>query len=155
MGLKIHRLGRAEYRISLWSGEGGLHVDGHWHIGGRRIIYAAQSLSLAQLEVLAHIPDRRQLPPLVHGTAQIPEAVVIEVVEVAQLPAHWRRVAPYAPDTQRIGMDWLQRQSSAVLKVPSAISDEEWNFLLNPAHPDFGKVVTAVPQDFSMDSRLP
>ena len=132
-----------------------MHVDGRWHLAGRRIVYAAQSLSLAQLEVLAHIPDRKQLPLLVHGTAQISEAVTIEVVETARLPANWRGVAPYASDTQRIGMDWLQRQSSAVLKVPSAISDEEWNFLLNPAHLDFSKVVLAVPQDFSMDSRLP
>ena len=153
--MKIHRLGRAEYRTSLWSGVGGLHVDGRWHLAGRQIVYAAQSLSLAQLEVLAHIPDRRQLPLLVRGTAQTQEAVVIEAVEMAQLPANWRRIAPYSPDTQRIGMDWLQRQSSAVLKVPSAISADEWNFLLNPVHPDFSKVVRAVPQDFSMDSRLP
>jgi RES domain-containing protein len=152
--LRIYRLGRAEFRNSLWSGEGGLHVDGRWHTAGRSVVYAAQSLSLSQLEVLVHISDRRQLPPLVYGEADIPDGLVIDAVDIGALPENWRRFAPCEPDTQRIGTEWLQRQSSAVLKVPSAISIDEWNFLFNPAHEDFSKIKLAAPKVFTMDPRL-
>lgn len=153
--MRIYRLGRAEFRTSLWSGEGGLHVDGRWHIAGQRVVYAAQSLSLAQLEVLVHISDRRQIPPLVYGEAEIPEGVTIEAVDIQGLPQNWRQFAPYKSDTQRIGSAWLKRQSSAVLRVPSAISIAEWNLLLNPAHEDFSKIKLAAPKVFTMDPRLP
>lgn len=153
--LRIYRLGRTEFQNSLWNGEGGLHVDGRWHTTGRRIVYAAQSLSLAQLEVLVHISDRRQMPPLVYSEAEIPEGLAIEVVEIKSLPEDWRRFAPYTLETQRIGTEWLKQQSSAVLQVPSAVSIAEWNFLLNPAHEDFSKIKPAASQVFSMDPRLP
>jgi RES domain-containing protein len=155
LGLKVFRLARAEFRRSVWSGEGGLHVDGRWHVAGRRIVYAAQSLSLAQLEVLVHISDRRQMPPLVYSEADIPDSLSIEVVKVAGLPEKWRRFAPYHAQTQRIGADWLKRQSSAVLQVPSAISVAEWNFLLNPAHPEFSEIQLSRPRSFEMDPRVP
>jgi Uncharacterized conserved protein len=155
LGLKIFRLARAEFRRSLWSGEGGLHVDGRWHVAGRRVVYAAQSLSLAQLEVLVHISDRRQMPPLVYGEADIPDTVSIEVIRIAGLPDNWRRFAPYHAETQRIGTDWLKRQSSAVLQAPSAISAAEWNFLLNPTHPEFSQIQLGTAQSFEMDPRVP
>lgn len=153
--MKIFRLARAEFRGSLWSGDGGLHVDGRWHAAGRRIVYAAQSLSLAQLEVLVHISDRRQMPRLAYGEADIPDSLSIEVIKVAGLPDNWRRFAPYHAKTQRVGTDWLKRQSSAVLQVPSAISAAEWNFLLNPAHPEFSRIKLGAPQAFEMDPRVP
>lgn len=152
--MKIFRLARAEFRRSLWTGEGGLHVDGRWHVAGRRVVYAAQSLSLAQLEVLVHIADRRQMPPLVYGEADIPDSLSIEVVKVAGLPGNWRRFAPYHQQTQRIGTDWLWGQSSAVLQVPSAISTAEWNFLLNPLHPDFRRIQLGATRSFEMDPRV-
>lgn len=124
-------------------------------MAGRRVIYAAQSLSLAQLEVLVHISDRRQMPPLVYGEADIPANLTIDVIEIARLPDNWRRFAPYHADTQRIGTDWLKRQSSPVLRMPSAISAAEWNFLLNPAHPEFSRIELGAPQAFEMDPRVP
>ncbi len=138
----------------MWSGEGGLHVDGRWHLAGQRVVYAAQSLSLAQLEVLVHISDRRQIPPLVYGEADVPDDVPVEIVEAARLPRDWRRVAPHSPETQRIGADWLKRQSTAVLRVPSAVSIAEWNVLLNSAHPDFARIAVAPSRAFTMDPRL-
>lgn len=153
--MKVFRLARAEFRRSVWSGEGGLHVDGRWHVAGQRVVYAAQSLSLAQLEVLVHISDRRQMPPLAYSEADIPESLSIEVVKVAGLPENWRRVAPYHAQTQRIGTHWLKRQSSAVLQVPSAISAAEWNYLLNPAHSDFSRIQLGKVRRFEMDPRVP
>jgi RES domain-containing protein len=138
--LRVYRLARADLHASLWSGDGGLHVDGRWHTAGRRIVYTAQSVSLAQLEVLVHISDRRQMPPRIYGDAEIPEGMHVEIIDAARLPNDWRGFAPYHPETQRLGVEWFRRQSSAVLRVPSAISPAEWNVLLNPAHAEFRRI---------------
>ena len=152
---EVFRLANARFRDSLWSGEGGLYVDGRWHEPGRKIIYTAQSLSLAQLEVLVHISNRQHAPQLICAQASLAEDVPMDVIDVALLPEHWRRFSPYSEDTQKLGMKWLAEARSAVLKVPSAISEGEWNFLLNPAHPDFQKIHLGEPTPFAMDPRVP
>jgi RES domain-containing protein len=153
--IKVFRLSAARFKDALWSGDGGVYVDGRWHTPGRRIIYAAQSLSLAQLEVLVHIADRKQLPELVWAHAVIPGTIPAQTIEPASLPQHWRRFAPYCEATQDLGMLWLAEARSAVLKVPSSLSEAEWNFLLNPLHPDFRKVELGEPMPFVMDPRIP
>jgi RES domain-containing protein len=152
--IEVFRLARAEFKDSMWSGEGGLYVDGRWHLPGKRIIYGAQSLSLAQLEVLVHIADRRQIPALSFAVASIPNTMSVPTIDLSALPSDWRQFAPYSGVTQRLGTKWLREMSSAVLKVPSAVSETEWNFLLNPGHTDFRLLNLGVSKDFSMDPRL-
>jgi RES domain-containing protein len=41
-----------------------------------------------------------------------------------------------------------------VLKVPSAIVTEEWNYLLNPLHADFAKLRLGSPKLFGFDRRV-
>jgi len=41
-----------------------------------------------------------------------------------------------------------------VLKLPSAVVPSEFNYLLNPAHPDFGAIRIGEPQVFKADPRL-
>jgi RES domain-containing protein len=41
-----------------------------------------------------------------------------------------------------------------VLELPSVIIRGEPNYLLNPAHPDFRKIVIGKPEPFSFDPRL-
>ncbi|HEY0803309.1 MAG TPA: RES family NAD+ phosphorylase [Steroidobacteraceae bacterium] len=153
--IEVFRLARAELKDSIWSGAGGLHIDGRWHTPGRRILYTAQSLSLAQLEVLVHIADRRQIAALSYAVASILDTMPVPAIDPAALPADWRRFAPCLGVTQRLGMKWLSEMSSAVLKVPSAVSETEWNFLLNPAHSDFRKLKLGASRDFSMDPGVP
>lgn len=129
-------------------------MDGRWHTPGRRIIYTAQSLSLAQLEVLVHIANRRQMPELVSAQAWVPDTVSIQTIEPSTLPEDWRQFSPYSAETQRLGMQWLAEAKSSLLKVPSAISEAEWNFLLNPLHRDFGKLKLGEPKPFVMDPRV-
>src|SRR5690348_8271714 len=153
--IEVFRLGPSRFQDGFWSGDGGLYVDGRWHMRGRRIIYTAQSLSLAQLEILVHIPDRKQLPDLVQARAVIPDDLTMTTIELAGLPTSWRRFSPYCADTQHLGMKWLAEANSAVLKVPSAISEREWNYLLNPGHPDARKLAFGQASSFAMDPRVP
>lgn len=54
-----------------------------------------------------------------------------------------------------IGTRWLTEAKSAVLKVPSATSEHEWNYPLNPVHPDFEQLRLAAPKPFAMEPRVP
>jgi len=53
-----------------------------------------------------------------------------------------------------IGDRWVQERRSAVLALPSAISPDDTNFLLNPTHPDFKRIRIHPPINFDFDPRL-
>ena len=55
---------------------------------------------------------------------------------------------------QEIGDHWLASSSSAVLRVHSAVILDEFNFLLNPRHPEFIKITSESPVPFVFDERL-
>lgn len=86
----------------------------------------------------------------------VPEAMRIKEIKLPDLLKHnpeWTRVINY-PYTQAIGDKWLAERETAILKVPSAIIDLEYNYLLNPAHPDFRQIKVAAIKPFTFDSRL-
>lgn len=57
-------------------------------------------------------------------------------------------------DSQAVGDRWLDSKASAVLRVPSAVVRSEFNYLLNPTHREFSKIVTELPVPFAFDERL-
>jgi RES domain-containing protein len=46
------------------------------------------------------------------------------------------------------------RTEIAALKVPSSVVRNEFNYVLNPRHPDFGKILIGKPEEFTFDPRL-
>jgi RES domain-containing protein len=142
------------WRISNYvdlSGIGGLRAAGRWHSQGRRIVYLADHPSSALLELLVHM-DRDLIPTtyqLLH--IAIPADLEIRAIATGELSGNWRL------DTlasREIGDRWLDQTSSALLRVPSAISEQGQNFLLNPAHPDAAKIVVAETFHAPFDARL-
>ena len=80
------------------------------------------------------------------------EAQIVNV-QVDHLPSDWRAFpGPY--ELRRIGDDWLEKRSSLVLRVPSAIVPIECNYLLNPEHLEFSTVAIGDPESFGLDLRL-
>jgi len=53
-----------------------------------------------------------------------------------------------------IGERWLRPSTSVVLSMPSAVMPNERNFVLNPAHPDFGELTIHSSEPFSFDPRM-
>ncbi|WP_247320099.1 RES family NAD+ phosphorylase [Bradyrhizobium sp. 141] len=117
---------------------------------GRRIVYLADHPSSALLEMLVHID--RDLIPLTYQLLRIaiPDDMVAETVEV-ELPSHWRSSTMAS---REIGDRWLDRSTSVLLQVPSAISAQGSNFLLNPAHPDAARIGVAEVIQAPFDPRL-
>ncbi len=117
--------------------------QGRWHSIGTRVIYAAEHASLAVLETLIHAGGKK-IPPRAMTRITVPDGLPIE-------RAAWMEM----PHSQAFGDDWFRVQRTAVLRVPSiAVNKMEFNYVLNPQHPDFRQVTREEPQEFVFDPRF-
>lgn len=144
----LWRICAAKYLDSAFSGLGGLYVSGRWHQRGQKIVYTAESLALATLEIFVHLEsDRISLVAIKIKTSEKQE-----IEEVSNLSSNWQETEAY-PQLQQIGTEWLKSGRTPILKVPSVIVPVEFNYLLNPEHPDWqlSKILTI---NYQLDRRL-
>ena len=146
------RIVTAAHAEGAFTGNGARTFGGRWHSPGRRVVYTAQSASLAALEILVHLRRQAQLNAFVLFALSFPESLV-ERIDRSALPRDWR-TSPAPPALQELGDAWLIHASSAVLEVPSAVIETESNYLLNPEHPDFARIEVAEAVPFALDLRL-
>jgi RES domain-containing protein len=105
------------------------------------------------IEYFVHL-DRDDPPPdLVVATADVPDDISRVQVTAGRLPPTWRQT-PAPLELAAIGDRFARRRREAILIVPSALSPDECNWLLNPGHPDFRRVRIHVPEPFSYDDRF-
>lgn len=148
----VWRITSNKFIKSAFNGEGARLFGGRWNSRGTPLIYTAESKSLAALEILVHLESPDLLQKFVFFEVKIEEAL-LSYLDPASLPENWREDPPPAA-AQHMGDDWAGSARSAVLRVPSAIVPGEFNYLLNPRHPDFGKLQIGKPQSFLLDHRL-
>ena len=146
------RIVKARYVDDIFSGEGARRLGGRWNKVGHRAVYTAASVSLATLELLVTTPRAQLLSEFVISSCTFPEVLVDDVNET-QLPPNWRDYPP-PPELQKLGTAWLVSGSSAVLSVPSAVTPEERNYLINPEHEHFRSVDVGSSRPFQIDLRL-
>ena len=151
--MQVYRITKTKYAKSLVAPG----FAGRWNSEGEGMIYTGGSASLSCLEVLAH----KSGAALTSGNfsmavIEIPDSIFVSEITLDLLQAlnsEWFKVLFY-PITQKLGSQWVYEMKSSVLKVPSAIVDREYNFLLNPLHPDFLKIKLVDVIPFNFDSRL-
>jgi RES domain-containing protein len=106
---------------------------------------------LALLEMLVQDEPLRAHYVLI--PAHLPETLSIETVQPKSLPTQWR--TPTGREAlQALGGQWLRERRSCVLAVPSAVVPAELNFLINPLHPDFGRILLGSQETLETDMRL-
>jgi len=148
--MEAWRITRARKAADAFSGEGARRFGGRWNSPGVRLVYTAGSRSLAILEVLAHLTTSA---PLNHYLLYRIECEKALVQVLADLPPGWDAEPPTAA-SQSAGDAWAASATHPVLSVPSAVVPEERNYLLNPAHPEFARIVIAKPAAYRIDPRL-
>jgi RES domain-containing protein len=146
------RIVRKEFVDDVFSGEGARLYAGRWHSAGHRLIYTASNLSLATLELMVNTPRALLLRNYVVASCTFAE-VIVEELDFARLPSNWRDY-PAPAQLQKLGVEWLLGESSAVLSVPSAVTPEERNYLINPEHEHFRSVDCGIARPFDIDVRL-
>ncbi len=75
------------------------------------------------------------------------------VLDVTTLPNDWREY-PEKQILKQTGNNFLKDGKHLLLKVPSALVSEEYNYLLNPMHPKASGVKIISKKRFSFDERL-
>lgn len=86
--------------------------------------------------------------------ATIPVRIDERLIEIPHaLPDDWCNL-PAPPSTRQLGSRWVAEIRSVVLRVPSAVVVGEFNYLLNPRHPNFGGLEIGKALTFSFDPRL-
>ena len=86
--------------------------------------------------------------------AAIPVYIDESFIEIADpLPDDWRKL-PATVSTRELGSRWIAELRSVALRVPSIVVDGEFNYLLNPSHPEFARLEIGEPRPFSFDPRL-
>lgn len=150
--MRVWRICKARYTTAAFNGEGTLLFAGRWNPAGVRMVYTSTSLALAAVELFVHLDPAVAPRDLVSVSATIPDRIFVDRIEINTLPPDWKTLG--RDDLQQIGAEWIASNRSVALQVPSAAIAGEWNVLLNPAHPDFSRVVIDPAQPFVFDARM-
>lgn len=134
-------------------GEGGLIASARWHTQGHPILYLAETPAGALVEVLVHLElDPAHLPRSYKLLkAEAPDQIPVRTVAKAELAENWTRDLLAS---RSLGDEWLRSRATALLRVPSAIVPDTFNMLLNPHHPDAGRIRILSHRDYPWDKRL-
>jgi RES domain-containing protein len=150
--VRAWRICKERFANTAFDGEGAFRDGGRWNSEGVRVVYVAGSAALATLEILVHVsePDDLYRTPFVLIPVDFEPDLV---TEPPPLPPGWYEDPPPVA-AAAIGDQWVESQTSVLLKVPSAVIHSEFNYLINPAHPRFGELVIGHAETFQFDSRL-
>ena len=149
--MRVWRICSKRHRV--FDGEGARLYGGRWNRAGISLVYTSGSLSLAALELFVHVDTDLAPAGLIAIPAEIPDNLSIDSVDAAKLPKNWR--AYPAPEALKdLATAWINKFSSAVMTVPSAVIPTEQNYLLNPKHPDFKRIRVQNAIPFEFDPRM-
>ncbi|MBC7399116.1 MAG: RES family NAD+ phosphorylase [Mucilaginibacter sp.] len=146
----LYRLVRSVYADDL-SGNGARLYGGRWNSEGKAMVYLASSRSLAVLEALAHLNPTNMPDDYSMITIEAPDS--INELNLNILPENWKEY-PEQNILQLVGNRFLFKNEKLLLKVPSALVEEEFNYLMNPIHNLAPSVKIVTKKPFSFDERL-
>jgi RES domain-containing protein len=142
----VYRCTLEEHITGMLSGEGAARYGGRWNSKGVPVVYAAENRIMAVLELLIRQPidkiysDYRVLP------IELPDDTFIP-----KLPVHWKENESI---TRKTGDELLRGGIHLLIKVPSALISNSYNYLINPLSPKIQKVKLLMPETILMDNRL-
>lgn len=132
----LYHLEKQKY-AHVWPPEGTLFAEGRWNKPGQWIIYASPTIALAKLEILAN--ENNLLIKRVCMTIDISDKTTIYQVRKNQIPKNWYD-KPYPTGLSELTSKFLS-SGKLLMKVPSAQSYREFNYLINVRHPQFHSLV--------------
>ena len=140
--MTVYRLHRAARAAGDYTGA--MLAGGRWNSIGTPMLYTAEHLSLACLEILVHL-DKSQLPDdYVWSKADLPHRP--EFLDIARVNE--------ISSCQAAGSVWIRTAAELATAVPSVVVPEEFNILLNPVRPDYKALLWSEPRPFRFDPRL-
>lgn len=153
--MRVYRVERKKYLKTTLKGIGAALTEGYrWNSLNTYLVYTAESRALATLEVSVHLDLSEDLPTdRFYVEVDIPDDIPILEIDPEDLPENWDSRPPIL-ETQFIGDDFVKDGGSAVLKVPSCIVHQEYNYLINPNHPDSSRIKVISETAMNFDPRI-
>lgn len=147
----VYRVGKTRYAKDL-TGEGARLNGGRWNHKRTACIYASDSRALAVLEYTVNINIDDIPRALSITTFEIPDTGILRLKE-ADLPGNWKDI-PAPPSTKNFGDGLLRVARVPVIRIPSSVITEEFNYILNPAYIASSRFRILEVKDFVYDVRL-
>jgi RES domain-containing protein len=150
--MEAYRLSREKFAGTL-SGKGAALKGARWNSIGVELIYTAGNRSLAMAEVAVHFTLATLPVDYITITIFVPDDVSIQKINVSDLPDDWNTF-PHPSTTQAIGDQFFADNKFCVLQIPSAVTQGDYNLLINPNHPDFKRIKIIATDKFPFDKRI-
>jgi len=150
--MEVFRLARERY-ASILSGMGAALRGARWNSVGVELLYTASNRSLAMAEVAVHLTLATLPKDFQMVTIEIPEDIRLLQLETADLPSNWNTF-PHHRSTQIIGDKFVRDGGYCVLRLPSAVTQGDFNVLINPHHADFKRICIVGAEPFPFDKRI-
>lgn len=151
----VYRIERQKYLETTLQGLGAAKSEGfRWNSLHTNMVYTSESRALAILEVTAHLDLMEHLPTdRVYVEISIQDDIKILTLDNSKLPELWDSKPPIK-STQLVGDEFVFQNEAAVLKVPSSIVPQEFNYLINPFHKDSKRIKIVRTEPVVFDNRL-
>lgn len=150
--MRVFRLSREKYAKDL-SGKGAAIFGNRWNSKGVEMLYTAESRALAMAEVLVHLSLAALPDDYMMIEIDIPDFIQVELLDCNSLGENWN-TNPLDPQTQALGDVFIRSNEKCGLKVPSAVVKGDFNYLLNPNHPEIDKIKIKSVTEFPFDKRV-
>ncbi len=147
--MKVYRVTKTQYAKDL-NGTGAKLFGGRWNHVDYPCIYTAASRALSVLEYAVNINIDFIPRALSLCVFEIDESHIFSLREEA-LPGNWRD-SPAPRSTKDFGTELLQKESP-IIKIPSIIIPQEFNFILNPFTGNSAFELVEI-RDFVFDLRI-
>ncbi|MEX0778489.1 MAG: RES family NAD+ phosphorylase [Balneolales bacterium] len=150
--MTVYRITKRKYADDL-SGKGAERYGGRWNNVGIPVLYTSEHRSLCLLEMLIHTPIEEIARNLMLVEIIIPDEYPAFHITTKDLSRTWKTF-PYDRFTKDVGDELLRAKNHPVIRVPSALVDEEFNYLLNPKHELFNGISVKKANALELDSRF-
>lgn len=150
--MEAYRLSREKFAATL-SGKGAALKGARWNSIGVELIYTASNRSLAMAEVAVHFTLATLPSDYMMITIFIPDDISIQKLNISDLPTDWNTF-PHPSTTQTIGDQFIADNKFCLLQISSAVTQGDYNLLINPNHPDFKRIKIIATDKFPFDKRI-
>lgn len=150
--MQVYRLSRERYSSEL-NGKGAALRGARWNSPGIELIYTASNRSLAMAEVAVHFTLATLPDDYMMVTIHVPDNIQFTILEEAALPDDWKNF-PHSKSTQLIGDTFVRANQFCLMMVPSVVTKGDFNWLINPNHPDFKDINIVEVEKFPFDKRI-
>lgn len=150
--MRVYRLSKEKYKTDL-TGIGAEKFGGRWNSKGVRMLYTSDSRALAKLEVAVHVALHRIPKNYFLTVIEIPDTSVVAYNVSLLKDKKWKNNPPIK-FTQSEGDTFIAANSVLAMKVPSTVVEGDFNYLINPGHPDAKFISILSSESFQFDMRL-